>query len=116
MFYKNNLWSCTFKALSHGAIFHATCNAILLLVDVKLANTSFHHSLAKYFYIPNICHKFTSLKIAPCDRAINIIRGCVNTHTFNHRFENKLQQISVSFLSIMPVCNRLFQVVLMLSL
>ena len=27
------------KALSHGAIFLATCNAILLLVDVKLANT-----------------------------------------------------------------------------
>ena len=33
------------KALSHGAIFLATCNAILLLVDVKLANTRFHHSL-----------------------------------------------------------------------
>ena len=30
------------KALSHGAIFLATCNAILLLVDVKLANTRFH--------------------------------------------------------------------------
>ena len=28
-----------------GAIFLATCNAILLLVDVKLANTRFHHSL-----------------------------------------------------------------------
>ena len=27
------------KALSHGAIFLATCNAILPLVDVKLANT-----------------------------------------------------------------------------
>ena len=26
------------KALSHGAIFLATCNAILLLGDVKLAN------------------------------------------------------------------------------
>ena len=33
------------KALSHGAIFLATCNAILLLVNVKLANTRFHHSL-----------------------------------------------------------------------
>ena len=32
------------KALSHGAIFLATCNAILLLRDVKLANTSYHHS------------------------------------------------------------------------
>ena len=33
------------KALSHGAIFLATCNAILLLLDVKLANARFHHSL-----------------------------------------------------------------------
>ena len=37
------------KALSHGAIFLATCNAILLLVDVNLANTRFHHSLLIYF-------------------------------------------------------------------
>ena len=36
------------KALSHGAIFFATCNAVLLLVDVKLANTLFHHSLLIY--------------------------------------------------------------------
>ena len=36
------------KALSHGAIFLATCNAILLLVDVKLANARFHHSLLIY--------------------------------------------------------------------
>ena len=36
------------KALSHGAIFLATCNAILLLGDVKLAKTCFHHSLLKY--------------------------------------------------------------------
>ena len=41
--FQNNL-----KALSHGAIFLATCNAILLLVDVKLANTRFHHSLLIY--------------------------------------------------------------------
>ena len=53
----------TVKALSHGAIFLATCNAILLMGDIKLANTSFHHSLLVYiFNIPNICHKFTSLK------------------------------------------------------
>ena len=37
------------KALSHGAIFLASCNAILLLGDVKLANTCFHHSLLIYF-------------------------------------------------------------------
>ena len=37
------------KALTHGAIFLATCKAILLLGDVKLANTSFHHSLLMYF-------------------------------------------------------------------
>ena len=36
------------KILSHGAIFLATCNAILLLEDVKLANTCFHHSLLIY--------------------------------------------------------------------
>ena len=42
---KNARWV---KALSHGAIFLATCNAILLLVDVKLANTRFHHSLLIY--------------------------------------------------------------------
>ena len=36
------------KALTHGAIFLATCNANLLLGDVKLANTSFHHRLLIY--------------------------------------------------------------------
>ena len=36
------------KALSHGAIFLATCNIILLLGDVKLANACFHHSLLIY--------------------------------------------------------------------
>ena len=36
------------KDLSHGAIFLATCNAILLLLDVKLANARFHHSLLIY--------------------------------------------------------------------
>jgi hypothetical protein len=30
------------KAMLHGAIFLATCNAILLLSDVKLPNTSLH--------------------------------------------------------------------------
>ena len=37
------------NALSHCAIFHATCDAILLLGGLKLANTCFHHSLPKYF-------------------------------------------------------------------
>ena len=32
------------KAMLHGAIFLATCNAILLLRDVKLANTSLHYT------------------------------------------------------------------------
>ena len=51
------------KALSHGVIFLATCNAILLLGDVKLANTCFYHSKLIYISnIPNSCHKFTSLK------------------------------------------------------
>ena len=74
--------SALLKALSHGAIFLATCKAVLLLGDVKLANTSLYHSLLIYFNIPNICNKFTSLKsrialqvarkIAQCDRAINV--------------------------------------------
>ena len=38
-----------FKALSQDAIFLATYNAILLLGDVKSANTSFHQSLLIYF-------------------------------------------------------------------
>ena len=42
------IYRLTVKALSHGAIFLATCNAILLLGDVKLAKTCFHHSLLKY--------------------------------------------------------------------
>ena len=73
------------EALSHGAMFLATCNAILLMGDVKLANTCFRHSLLVYiFNIPNICHKFTSLeirialhvarKIAPCDRAFTELK------------------------------------------
>ena len=33
------------KAMSHGAIFLATCDAILLLRDVNLANTRFHYIL-----------------------------------------------------------------------
>ena len=35
--------------LSHDASFLATCNAFLLLGDVKLANASFHHGLLIYF-------------------------------------------------------------------
>ena len=31
------------KAMLHGAIFLATCNAILLLRDVKLPSTSLHY-------------------------------------------------------------------------
>ena len=36
------------KAPSHGAIFLAICNAILLLADVQLENTRFHRSLLIY--------------------------------------------------------------------
>jgi hypothetical protein len=32
------------KAMLHAAIFLATCNAILLLRDVKLPNTSLHYT------------------------------------------------------------------------
>ena len=82
-----------FKALSHDAIFRATCNAILPLVDVKLANTSFNHSLLKNFNTPNICHKFTSLKnrtasqvarkIAPCDRVFSQVSWTDSGHIQN---------------------------------
>ena len=48
LFHITQLKAPILKALSHGAIFLATCNAILLLVDVKLANTRFHHSLLIY--------------------------------------------------------------------
>ena len=41
-FGKESWSSSSVKALSHGAIFLATCNAILLSGDAKLANTSFH--------------------------------------------------------------------------
>jgi hypothetical protein len=36
--------SKSLKAMLHGAIFLATCNAILLLRDVKLPNTSLHYT------------------------------------------------------------------------
>jgi hypothetical protein len=36
--------NCALKAMLHGAIFLATCNAILLLRDVKLPNTSLHYA------------------------------------------------------------------------
>ena len=49
MLFQNKQNIFRLKALSHSAIFLATCNAILLLGDVKLANTSFHHSLLIYF-------------------------------------------------------------------
>ena len=78
------------KALSHGAIFLATCNAILLLGDVQLANTCFHHSLPIYSsyqtFVTNLhllsLKSRTALqvarKITPCDRALNVrnFNGC----------------------------------------
>ena len=36
------------KAMSHGAILFATCNAILLLRDVNLANARLHCILLMY--------------------------------------------------------------------
>jgi hypothetical protein len=67
----------------HGAIFLATCNAILLLRDVKLPNTSFHYTPLMFSqHIENssqILLYLTSLKsrialqvarkIAPCNMA-----------------------------------------------
>ena len=47
-YYRDFLKTETLKALSHDAILLATCNAILLLSDVKLANTRFHCILRMY--------------------------------------------------------------------
>jgi hypothetical protein len=41
----NKLFWASIKAMSHGAIFLATCNAILLLRDVNVANTRLHYIL-----------------------------------------------------------------------
>jgi hypothetical protein len=49
-------FECALKAMLHGAIFLATCNAILLLRDVKLPNTSLHYTPpvnSIYIYIWN---------------------------------------------------------------
>ena len=35
------IYACLFMAMLHDAIFLATCNAVLLFNDVKLANTRF---------------------------------------------------------------------------
>ena len=52
--------ACHLKALSHGAIFLGTCNAILLLRDVT-----------NVWYVKNILE--VARKIAPCDRALNLL-------------------------------------------
>ena len=77
----------------HGAIFLATCNAILLLVDVKLANTRFHHRLLIIIFLTyqtfvtnlHLLRVRIALqvarKIAPCDRAF-IAQDVVLNHTF----------------------------------
>ena len=46
------------KALLHGAIFLATCNAILLLVDVKLANTRLHRATGPLAHDVVLNHTF----------------------------------------------------------
>jgi hypothetical protein len=42
--YRKSVLVGRLKAMLHGAIFLATCNAILLLRDVKLPNTSLHYT------------------------------------------------------------------------
>jgi hypothetical protein len=66
----------------HGAIFLATCNAILLLRDVKLPNTSLHYTPLMFSqhielftdFIINISQGRIALqvarKIAPCNMAL----------------------------------------------
>ena len=58
------------KVLSHRAIFLATCNAILLLIDVKLANTRFHQSLLRV----ELRTLQATRKFTPCDRAFSAWR------------------------------------------
>ena len=70
----------TLKALSHDAIFLATCNAILLLRDVELANTRLHSNLLmysseiKHSILINIFKSRIALQVArqtaPCDSAL----------------------------------------------
>ena len=62
------------KALTHGAIFLATCKAILLLGDVKLANTSFHHRLLIYsgYIVMLRARMFSSLIISTGIKERNI--------------------------------------------
>ena len=45
---KTETTQANIKAMSHGALFLATCNAILLLRDVNLANTRLHYILLMY--------------------------------------------------------------------
>ena len=45
----------------HGAIFLATCNAILLLVDVKLANTRLNRVTGPFAYDVVLNHTFKLL-------------------------------------------------------
>jgi hypothetical protein len=57
----------------HGAIFLATCNAILLLRDVKLPNTSLHYTPLMFSqHIEN-----SSRKIAPCNMALSYYSAVV---------------------------------------
>ena len=48
---RDGLESTFCHAVSHGAIFLATCNAILLLRDVNLANTHLHYVLLNDVFI-----------------------------------------------------------------
>ena len=74
------------KAMLHGAIFLATCNAILLLRDVKLPNTSLHYTPLMFsqhiensslISLINISQEQNSLqvarKIAPCNMAFRSV-------------------------------------------
>ena len=68
------------KALSHGTISLATCNAILLLGDVKLANTCYHHSSPIDLKIDNLDRVSTPTKIVATFDAEHPILGTTNEH------------------------------------
>ena len=81
------------KVLSHGAIFLATCNAILLLVDTKLANTRFHHSFANIFltyqtFVTNLHLLRVELRCKLLLGNLHRVTGPLAHHVvLNHTFE-----------------------------
>jgi hypothetical protein len=90
------------KAMLHGAIFLATCNAILLLRDVKLPNASLHHT--PLMFSQHIEHSSltspinislalqVARKIAPCNMAFTPDGSMISLYSMDN--------VSISHLSL----------------